>query len=218
MKKLKGISKLLLLILVLGLGGCSAEDGADGLQGPQGIQGQDGAQGIQGEQGPQGEQGIQGEQGEQGLNGADGEDGNANVIYSDWFYPDWNYFDAPRAKRMIVTDPLFGENFDDGVILFYWITNNGSTFLVPWNSYSTITGALSISRSMNVRGRSGDVWITIRRYDRDFEIKDTYGRYDNITYNQLRYVIIPGNITASGKSSLDYNDYEAVKAFYNLPD
>ena len=71
---------------------------------------------------------------------------------------------------------------------------------------------------MNVRGTSGDVWITIRRYDRDFEIRDTYGRYDNITYNRLRYVIIPGNITAGGKSSLDYNDYEAVKAFYNLPD
>ena len=115
-------------------------------------------------------------------------------------------------------DERNGENYDDGVILFYWITNNGSTFLVPWNSYSTITGALNISRSMNIRGISGDVWITIRRYDRDFEPRDTFGQFEGITYNRLRYVIIPGNVDLSGKSSLDYNDYEAVKAFYNLPD
>lgn len=209
MKKLNEVSRLLLLVLLIGLGGCSAEDGADGppgLQGPQGIQGEEGAQGIQGEQGSQ------------GTSGTNGQDGNANVIYSDWFFPVWNEFDAPRAKRMIVTDPKFGENYDDGVILFYWITNNGSTFLVPWNSYSTSTGALNISRSMNVRGTSGDVWITIRRYDRDFEPRDTFGQFEGITYNRLRYVIIPGNVDLSGKSSLDYNNYEAVKAFYNLPD
>lgn len=209
MKKFNAISKLLLLTLFISLGGCSSEDGAVGPQGPQGISGEDGSQGIQGEQG---------EQGVQGPIGADGEDGNANVIYSDWFFPEWNEFDTPRAKRMAVTDPEFGENYDDGVILFYWITNNGSTFLVPWNSYSTSTGALNISRSMNVRGISGDVWITIRRYDRDFETRDTFGQFEGIIYNRLRYVIIPGNINVSGKSALDYNDYEAVKAFYNIPD
>ncbi|KQC30097.1 collagen-like protein [Flagellimonas eckloniae] len=206
MKKQNSIIKYLYIILIIALTGCSSEDGAVGPQGPQGVPGEDGSQGIQGEQGLQ------------GPGGTDGMDGNANVIYSDWFFPDWNEFDAPRAKRMIVTDPEFGQNYDDGVILFYWITNNGSTFLVPWNSYSTITGALNISRSMNVRGISGDVWITIRRYDQDFEVRDTFGQFEGIIYNRLRYVIIPGNINVSGKSTLDYNDYEAVKAFYNLPD
>tara|TARA_R110002072_G_scaffold157657_1_gene308333 strand:- start:422 stop:1051 length:630 start_codon:yes stop_codon:yes gene_type:complete len=209
MKKLKGISKLLVLVLLIGLVGCSAEDGAVGPQGEAGANGTDGTNGAD------------------GTNGTDGQDGNANVIYSDWFFPVWNEFDAPRAKRMIVTNSEFGENYDDGVILFYWITNNGSTFLVPWNSYSTITGALNISRSMNVRGTSGDVWITIRRYDRDFEVRDTYGQFEGITYNHLRYVIIPGNVNVSGKSALDkvsgkstldYSNYETVKAFYKIPD
>lgn len=218
MKKLKGISKLLLFVLLIGLAGCSADDGAVG---PPGEPGKDGINGVDGKDGEDGTDG------QDGADGTDGQDGNANVIYSDWFYPVWNEFDTPRAKRMVVKNPEFGKNYDDGVILFYWITNNGSTFLVPWNTYSSSTGALIISRSMNIRGGSGDVWITIRRYDRDFEIRDTYGQYDGITYNRLRYVIIPGNINAGGKSSsnkdnekspLDYSNYEAVKAFYNIPD
>ncbi|WP_055394581.1 hypothetical protein [Flagellimonas eckloniae] len=207
MKKINGISKLLLLTVFIGLGGCSAEDGTDGLQGEQGIQGEQGEQGEQGIQGEQGEQGIQGEDGE------DGEDGNANVIYSDWLDADWNSQDTPSSKimRIPITEISQIELRNETLIYMY---------LRQWGTSSIYT--------MPSSGRWSDVFysFTFGTNSVGFEgilvrlVTTDGGDLDELQYaafrgNRFRYVIVP----QSGQTSkLDYSNYEAVKAFYNLPD
>lgn len=171
---------------------------------------------CEGPEGPQGPQGSHGEQGPVGPQGPQGEEGTANVLYSDWFYPDWNEIDQPRTKRMSVSDPAFADAYPNGAILFYWTTNNGSTFLLPWNTFDG-SGDLVISRSVNVRGVSGEVWITIRKFGSDFEPTETEGEVDGLRFNQLRYVIIPGGIQAKMPKSF-YEDYHAVKEYYGIPE
>ncbi|MBC9794741.1 collagen-like protein [Sinomicrobium weinanense] len=216
----------IVLIVSIGLVACSAEDGDIGPPGPQGEQGVQGEQGPQGEQGSEGEQGPQGEQGpagedgvdgQDGQDGQDGEDGNANVMYSDWFFPDWNMSDLVRFKRMEVEDSNFSDTWlEGGATLVYWRTNNGSTFLLPWNSYNT-AGNLVIERSVIYRS-STSIWITIKKYGSDFTAEETEGQVGGIIRNRIRYVIIPGNVNLPAKSALDYSDYDAVKAHYNIPD
>lgn len=201
-------------------GPTTGEDGAQGPQGEQGVEGPAGPQGPQGEQGsegPQGPEGAQGKQGPPGPRGPTGEDGTANVIYSDWFFPDWNEVDAARVKRMSVSDSDFSSAISNGVILFYWTTNNGSTFLLPWNSFDIRTGDLIISRMANVKGASGTAWIEIRKYGADFIARETDGQVGGITHNRIRCVIIPGGVPA--KMNDDFlRDYQAVKEYYEIPD
>jgi hypothetical protein len=42
--------------------------------------------------------------------------------------------------------------------------------------------------------------------------------YNPPTDGQVRYVLISGETAGGRKANVDYNDYEAVKAAYNLPD
>ncbi len=207
--KLKIILRYVLVIAIVGYMGCSGEDGDMGPAGPQGEQG---IQGEPGADGVNGTDGVDGADGATGPRGLPGEDGNANVIYSDRFSPNWNLINQPRIKRMVINNPDFGRNYDDGVILFYWTTGNGSTFLLPWNTFSSFDGTLDTSRVSVIKGGSGDAWIEIRKYGSDFTDSETVGS------NRLRYVIIPGGVNTSAKNTIDYTDYEAVKNFYHIPD
>jgi hypothetical protein len=55
--------------------------------------------------------------------------------------------------------------------------------------------------------------ITIFLYNEDATDPGTFG-----SGNQYRYVIIPGGIPNGRMAAVNYNDYEAVKAYYQLPD
>lgn len=112
---------------------------------------------------------------------------------------------------MSVSDSDFSSAKSNGVVLFYWTTNNGSTFLLTWNSYNA-AGTLVISRLVNVQGASGTAWIEIRKYG-----TETGGQVGGITYNRIRYVIIPGGVPA--KMGADFfEDYNSVKEYYGIPD
>lgn len=200
-----------LVALALATTSCSK----DGDVGPMGPQGSEGEQGLVGAQGPQGEQGAKGDPGENGEDGADGEDGNANVFFSDQFFPNWNGADTPRFKRMTITDSRFSQviNGDGAVAFVYWSTNNGTTFPLPWNSYNA-SGNITISRSYVLRGND-ELWISIRKFGSDFEDTETVGKVGLVIYNQLRYIVVPSE-TLAAKSSLDYSDYEAVRAYYGI--
>ena len=229
MKTIKLMSYVLIAFtfIAVSCSGDDGEDGMDGLQGEQGIQGEqgeqgeqgpEGPQGEQGEQGPQGPEGPQGEQGEQGLQGLqgpqgpageDGEDGNANVMYSEWMDFVWNESDFARNKSMRVVDANFSENYYGGAVLFYMKYNNGRTFPFPHYIYRS-TGELQLRKDALTLGASGEALIVFVKYGEDFVASD----YEN---TQFRYIIIPGSVELS-KSTLDYSDYEAVKAHYNIKD
>ncbi len=190
-----------LLIAITLFLSCSAEDGEDGAIGPQGPQGE---QGLQGEQGPQGEQGVQ---------GATGQEGNANVIYSDWIVPDWNSLDLPRVKEMrIPITEITNTELRSKTLIYMYLQQWGTSSIYPmptsgrWSNvyYSFTFGANSIG--------SDGILIGLRSTD---GVDLTELQYSGSRNNSFRYVIIPES-AQSGK--LDYTDYEAVKAFYNLPE
>lgn len=206
MKSTKLINYLILIIFVFVVS-CSSDDGGDPVPGEQGPVGEAGPTGPQGEEGPAGPQGPA------GADGEDGKDGNANVMYSEWMNFVWNEGNYARNKSMRVADDGFSENYYGGVVLFYMKYNNGRTYPFPHYIYKS-TGELLLRKDALTLGASGEALITFVKYGEDFVASD-YGS------TQFRYIIIPGSTEITGKlkpKELDYSDYDAVKAYYNIPD
>ena len=210
MVKLKKTHALFLLLLSASITLYSCE-GPEGPVGPQGPIGQTGPVG------PQGTPGEDGNDGQVGDKGDKGDTGTANVIYSDWFFPNWNDLDSPRVKRMIISDSNFASVRSNGVILFYWTTNNGATYLLPWQIFNSATGDLVLNRYSIIRGASGNAWITIRKYGSDLTATETDGQVGSITHNRIRYVIIPGGVAAKLPPDF-FEDYLAVVEMFGIPE
>ncbi|WP_420401862.1 hypothetical protein [Flagellimonas sp.] len=190
-----GLSTLLVLALI----GCSKEE----IEGPIGPVG---------EQGPRGEQG---EKGEPGQDGEDGQDGNAEVIYSSWIPA--NFTGSSASVKYMNIDfpselpPAFSIKSTHTILVFFNGFGDGSTYLLPvldfrgaQFTYGYGSGTVTV----------GDILIKAKALSGDlteFQISPSRG-------NRFRYVIIPPSVHVQGKSSLDHSDYEAVKAFYNIPD
>ncbi|MEK6152404.1 collagen-like protein [Flavobacteriaceae bacterium 3-367] len=197
----KTIGLMACMILFLS---CSAEDGDVGPQGPQGEQGPAGAQGLQGEQGPAGAD---------GQDGADGQNGNANVIYSNWIPADWNLLDLPRVKEMRIPVTEIGiDELRNKTLVFVYFTQwgDGRVHAMPsggrWSNtwYSFTFG----NRGINSQGI-----VVLLESTNGVDL--TENQYSGSRNNDFRYVLVPES-APSGK--LDYTDYQAVKAYYNLPD
>lgn len=212
MKNFSLIKSVGLFVCMLFLS-CSAEDGAEGAIGPQGPQGEQGLQGEQGAQGPQGEQGPQGADGQNGSDGQDGEDGNANVIFSDWMDANWDINDGPQSKTMrIAITEISNIELRNKTLVFMYLKQWGtsSIYAMPspgrWSNtlYSFTFGANSVSFDG-----------IIVRLESTNGVDLTELQYAGSRGNEFRYVLIPES-AQSGK--LDYSNYEAVKAFYNIPD
>ncbi|WP_236262832.1 collagen-like protein [Aggregatimonas sangjinii] len=191
--------------------GPQGPQGEQGEPGPQGADGVDGeAQGVPGPQGEQGPPGTDGVDGADGQDGEQGEPGTANVIYSDWIpseFPDpindtfdqWEIF-APELTQEI---------HDTGVILVY--ARIGT--LIHQLPDSFFTG---VQEHWNFRLLDiNDDLIAIR-------VHSINGSNIGTPYlnGDFRYVIIPGGISASAKSSLDYTkmSYEEIAERFNIPD
>ncbi|MGX1929373.1 sterol desaturase family protein [Flagellimonas sp. 2504JD4-2] len=173
---------------------------------------------IEGPQGPVGEQGLQGEQGTQGepgQDGADGKDGNAEVMYSNWISANFTGTSA-STKYMNIDFPsnvprAFSIKSTHVILVYFSGFGDSSTYLLPildfrgaQFTYGFGSGSASV----------GDILIKAKAHSGDlneYQISPARG-------NKFRYVIIPPTINISGKSSLDYGNYEEVKAFYNIPD
>jgi hypothetical protein len=158
---------------------------------------------CKGDKGDPGPTGSKGDQGAIGQTGLQGPTGTANVIYSDWFtsgfwtgnFGSW-YFDrsAPQLTQAIL---------DRGVVLCYAkLVGLNSNLVLPlpvtglpgstyWNFFINGPGIIRI-------------------------ITDASGTPSN--QNQFRYVIIPGGISGGRSATVNYANYDEVKAYYNLPD
>lgn len=162
-----------------------------------GDDGEDGATGPQGEQGPQGDQGEQ------------GEIGTANVIYSDWIDSE---FDNPVTDGFdsfsIDAPEVTQEILDSGTILVYANSNSNTIYQVPVSFHGILnenywfrvinTGTISIG----VEG------IGINNIGEPF------------LNNVFRYVIIPGGVSASAKSTVNYSKmtYKEIIEHFNIPE
>ncbi len=185
---------------------CSADDGDDGAIGPQGPQGEQGPPGAQGEPGEDGQDGEQGEQ---------GETGSANVIYSDWILADYLNPNAVSTNVMGLAT-LSESEFDivNDLVLVYAGNNIFSAsyeiFQLPYTHNGNLVFGFGIfgdgdgNSSLQVRVRTID------------------GSNSNFTFiDYYRYIIIPGGVPVSGKSSsLDYSKmtYEEILDHFNIPE
>lgn len=198
MKTIRLNFKILLAIGVLVLVACSAEDGETGPQGPQGIPGIDGQNGADG---------IDGE------DGADGQDGNANVIFSNWINADWNVQDDPRAKtmNMLITE-VDNIELRNKTLVFVYLQQWGTSSIYPMPNAGRWSNTLYSYTFGNNGITLNGITVTLVSTD---GVDLTEFQYSGSRGNRFRYVLIPES-AQSGK--LDYYNYEAVKAFYNLPE
>lgn len=192
---------------------CS-KDGQDGAVGPQGPQGEQGPPGAQGEPGQDGEDG---QDGVDGQDGQDGETGTANVIYSSWF-------DTEIGGAVAGTSAFFDIDFPEGSAD---IMNNGTVLVfgrriqISPGVVNNIVYALPITfgaarqQSYFYQVRNGDT-IRISVHSLDGSAVD-----DGDYIGQYRYVVIPGGVPSSGKSSLiDYSKmtYGGIAELFDIQD
>lgn len=198
-----------------GPAGPKGETGDTGATGPQGETGPAGPQGETGDTGPQGPQGEPGTNGRDGTNGEDGEDGNAEVLYSDWIPANFTgsstslqymRIDFPSGMESAIRIKnthiilVYFTGYGDGNVYQLPVLNfRGAQFTFGYGSGSSASGDIRIT----AQALSGDL--------RDVQIDPARG-------NRFRYVIIPPNIRITGKSQLDYGDYNAVKERFKIPD
>ena len=162
--------------------------------------GEAGAIGPAGPAGPTGPAGPAGPTGATGPAGAPGQDGNANVIQI-----------------------TFGSKVHSGVEISYTLTGvtqavlNKSayfTYVNPGNSFwyslpGTTAGGTKEYRTYVQAGASGTPSLFVNR------VAGTGSE----TFTATRVVVIPASALSNGrKASVDYNNYQEVKKYYNLPD
>ena len=200
---------ILIQLLTLVFFACSPEDGQDGVMGPQGPQGE---QGLTGPQGPAGEDGQDGQDGSQGEQG---EPGTANVIYSDWFtlpFPD--NINGINYVASTVANDITEEIVQNGVVLIYgrFDTTVLIPQLLPFSAFGEQQYYAPGFRAPNETSPTGRVSVTIYSMD---------GSPIGIPiFLEYRYVIIPGGIPTSGKSTIDYTQlsYEEIIDLFNIPE
>ena len=189
-------SKLLIIGAVVLIWSCSGEDGEDGAIGPQG---------------PQGEQGIAGPQGEQGEQG---ETGTANVIYSDWIPRDFETAVAAETNQQILTTlSIIDFNLTEDVMLVFG-RREVNAIVSEINQLPYVLASQSEFYGFEVSSFNGGSTLSVEAATLD-------GGTNLFTFfDDFRYIIIPGGVPSTGKSTIDYTKmtYEEILERFNIPE
>lgn len=212
MKKCTRIAPLMVLsalFFVMSVISCG-KDGGTGPAGPAGTDGTDGTTGPAGPTGPQGPAGPQGPKGEDGT-------GSGTVIYSEWL-------DVAYLPDTIHTA---GGGIDT---VGYYATINAPKLTLALLNTAEVkvylngnTAADPVIYPLPYHGSNG-LNIQVSAHEQTISLEsngDISTHTDNSTgrkYQQYRYVIIPGTTQARSAVSVDWSDYNAVKAYLGLKD
>ncbi len=183
------------LVAVAGLllAGCEGKEGPGGPAGPIGVTGPQGVSGITGATGPVGPTGPAGPA---GPTGAQGVPGSANVIYSPWISVSFTGSGSSYTGNITAT-PITQAVLDRADIRVYW-SESGRVLTLP---YAEVIGSTTYT-------------VHQRFYVGRIELRASYA----LGTQQMRYVIIPGGVPTGRLASINWNDYNEVKAALNLPD
>ena len=175
---------------------CSSEDGDDGAIGPQGPQG---------EQGPAGAQGDQGEQGDTGT---------ANVIYSDWIPRSFETAGASETNQQLLASFNGAEfNLNEDVLLVFG-RREINTIISEVNQLPYVLSSQQEFYGFEVSSFTGGSALRI-------QVATFDGGTNLFTFfEDFRYVIIPGGVATTSKSSVDYTkmSYEELVELFNIQD
>lgn len=132
-----------------------------------------------------------------GPQGAKGDPGSANVQYSPWI--NVSFSGSGTSYTGNLTAPAITQDvLDKADIRVYW-KEGGRVLTLP---YAQVLGSTSYS-------------VHQRFYVGRIELVASYA----LGTQPMRFVIIPGGTAvAARKSAVDLSDYQAVKAYYGLPD
>jgi hypothetical protein len=147
--------------------------------------------------------------GTNGTNGAPGATGTANVIYSAWTDLTFSINSDSSAYIATITAPKLADSIiAKGDIKVYMNLNSTTAPAITPLPYSEIY--------------NGDLYYVYPVFqtqkitlvaDADFSSYSISG----VKYGQFRYIIIPGGVSG-GRSSIDWKDYQQVKAYLGLKD
>lgn len=177
---MRSLTKGCLVVLLVGLMGCPAQ------QGSQGPQGEQGPQGVAGPQGPEGPAGPQGETGPAGPQGAAGPPGNANVQSFellvrnvDWS-DNYHYGDSNIHRYYDVTDELLGGTslasfFSSGGAIVAYAQGDGPNGYSEWRPLPYV-----YSQTKNGGGYLG-VKLDIIPTRGEIVISQTTNGWDNVS-------------------------------------
>ena len=177
-------------------------------------------EGTVGPAGPAGATGPAGPAGPAGGNGAPGAAGTANVIYGGWVKMDLpGYWYKGTAANSTTNSwggnfaaPISQDILDKGAVMVYarYAGNTSKVFLLPTSVNITGNAALVTTEIFIQLNR-----VYIENLWTFFPAPATY--IPSLYLSEFRYIIIPGAVNGR-KANIDYADYNAVKAAYNLPD
>lgn len=149
-----------------------------------------------------------------GDDGAKGDTGTANVMFSAWtdvtFSPAKNSAGDTVAWVTEINAPKITKNIlDSGTVKVYMNAGTAADQVVvpcPFTDYYALTGI----DNLNVYFTVGVINL--------YATQDA-GTYisSGAKYSQYRYVIIPGG-KSTGRSAVNWSDYNAVKAIYHITD
>ena len=149
-----------------------------------------------GKDGDVGPQGATGPKGDTGAQGPKGDPGTANVIYSPWIAVNFTG-SGTSYTGSITAAGITQAVLDKADIRVYW-NEGGRVLSLP---YSQVLGGVTYS-------------VHQRFYVGRIDLIASYA----ISSQQMRYVIIPGAVPTGRQAAVDRSDYEAVKAYYHIPD
>ncbi|WP_108808268.1 collagen-like protein [Aquimarina spinulae] len=215
---MKAITNLVkgMMIVMVSLLIFSCSDGEDGAIGPAG---QDGVNGVDGTNGTDGSNGAD------GVDGEGGPPGTANVIYSDWIATDFETNVPAETNEQLLTSFNFGEfNLNEDVILVYG-RHEVNILVSEIKQLPYILASQNEYYGFEVSSFSGGSSLRI-------EVTTLDGGTNLFTFfDDFRYVIIPGGISASSstasgglesgsKSARDYTkmSYQEIKTLFNIPE
>ena len=160
----------------------------------------DACKGEKGDVGPIGTTGAVGATGAVGGIGATGPTGTANVQYSEWIPFTLTGTQTSNGTTNIPLPKMTQEVLDKYLIF---------TYLKFGNSNWIYSLPLSFPS-----GGGKDETIAVRYYLANAMITSN-ATYSNTSF---RYLLVPGGVPTGRKAAVDYNDYEAVKKYYNIKD
>lgn len=186
----KPLALISIILFAFAIVSCSS-DGADGADGAEGPKGADGAAGPAGPAGPKGDA------------------GSGSIIYSEWLDV------AFKAD----TVNLAGGGVDT---IGYYATVNAPKLTLDMINKADVKMFLNVSDKSDPtvyplpysNPRSG-VYIEVISYEQNIQLysnieMSTYSR-NGQKYQQYRYMIIPGSVTARQHSKVDWSNYAQAK-------
>lgn len=174
-----------------------------------------GCTGKDGAVGPAGPAGPTGAAGPAGPAGATGQTGNANVIQLSYAARTWP--NTAGSQQNFALTNITGQTLSSSAVITYLgLTNANGAADVNWFMVPNVVKAGSVDFGefnswvfVNPTAATGNI-LAIRR-----ESVGTSG----VLTAPVRVIIIPANDIRNGrKAPVDFSDYSAVKAYYNLKD